>query len=80
MKNKILTEASKKALVLEYGEDAIKIEKELTELATLIVKRKDTIISLNRTDRKDKKLMNNYIEIDLKIKEIIADINKKLNK
>lgn len=80
MKNKILTEASKKALVLEYGEDAVKIEKELTELATLIVKRKDTIISLNRTDRKDKKLMNNYIEIDLKIKEIIADINKKLNK
>ena len=42
MKDKILTEEAKKILVSEYGKDAIKIDKELNELATLSVKRKIT--------------------------------------
>ncbi len=42
MKDKVLTEEAKKILVSEYGKDAIKIDKELNELATLSVKRKIT--------------------------------------
>lgn len=79
MKKRTLTEASKEALILEYGKDAVKIDKELTELATLIIKRKDCIIALNRTEKKDKKTMESYTEVDTQIKKIIVEINKKLS-
>lgn len=78
MKKRTLTEASKEALVLEYGKEAVKIDRELTELATLIIKRKDCIIALNRTEKKDKKTMESYKDIDVQIKKIIIEINKKL--
>ena len=39
MKDKILTEEAKKILTKEYGKDALKIDKELNDLATLSVKR-----------------------------------------
>jgi len=44
MKDKILTEEAKKILTKEYGKDALKIDKELNELATLSVKRKNCIL------------------------------------
>ena len=48
MKDKVLTEEAKKILVSEYGKDAIKIDKELNELATLSVKRKKVIQKLGK--------------------------------
>ena len=48
MKDKILTEEAKRILVGEYGKDAIKIDKELNELASLSIKRKNYIQAVNK--------------------------------
>ena len=77
MKYKVLTEEAKKILVSEYGKDAIKIDKELNELATLSVKRKNCIQAANKGNSKARE---NYIKITEEFKKIVATINKKLSK
>ena len=77
MKDKVLTEEAKKILVSEYGKDAIKIDKELNELATLSVKRKKCIQAANKGNSKARE---NYIKITEEFKKIVATINKKLSK
>lgn len=77
MKDKVLTEEAKKILVSEYGKDAIKIDKELNELATLSVKRKNYIQAANKGNSKARE---NYIKITEEFKKIVATINKKLSK
>ncbi len=77
MKDKVLTEEAKKILVSEYGKDAIKIDKELNELATLSVKRKNCIQAANKGNSKARE---NYIKITEELKKIVATINKKLSK
>ena len=77
MKDKVLTEEAKKILVSEYGKDAIKIDKELNELATLSVKRKNCIQAANKDNSKARE---NYIKITEEFKKIIAIINEKLSK
>lgn len=77
MKDKVLTEEEKKILVSEYGKDAIKIDKELNELATLSVKRKNCIQAANKGNSKARE---NYIKITEEFKKIVATINKKLSK
>jgi len=77
MKDKVLTEEAKKILVSEYGKDAIKIDKELNELATLSVKRKNCIQAANKGNSKARE---NYIKITEEFKKIVVTINKKLSK
>ena len=77
MKDKVLTEEAKKILVSEYGKDAIKIDKELNELATLSVKRKNCIQAANKGNSKARE---NYIKITEEFKKIVATINKKFSK
>ena len=77
MKDKVLTEEAKKILVSEYGKDAIKIDKELNELAILSVKRKNCIQAANKGNSKARE---NYIKITEELKKIVATINKKLSK
>ena len=55
MKDKILTEEAKKILTKEYGKDALKIDKELNELAALSVKRKNYIQAANKGNSKVQK-------------------------
>jgi hypothetical protein len=77
MKDKVLTEEAKKILKQEYGKDALKIDKELNELATLSVKRKNYIQAANKGNSKARE---NYVKITEEIKKIIVQINKKLSK
>ena len=77
MKDKILTEEAKRILVGEYGKDAIKIDKELNELASLSIKRKNCIQAVNKGNSKARE---NYIKITEEFKKIVATINKKLSK
>lgn len=77
MKDKILTEETKKILKQEYGKDALKIDKELNELATLSVKRKNYIQAANKGNSKARE---NYVKITEEIKKIVVQINKKLSK
>lgn len=77
MKDKVLTEEAKKILVSEYGEYALKIDKELNELATLSVKRKNCIQAANKGNSKARE---SYIKITEEFKKIVATINKKLSK
>ena len=77
MKDRVLTEETKKILVSDYGRDAIKIDKELNELATLSVKRKNCIQAANKGNSKARE---SYIKITEEFKKIIAIINKKLSK
>lgn len=77
MKDKVLTEETKKILKQEYGKDALKIDKELNELATLSVKRKNYIQAANKGNSKARE---NYVKITEEIKKIIVQINKKLSK
>jgi len=60
MKDKVLTEEAKKILKQEYGKDALKIDKELNELATLSVKRKNYIQAANKGNSKARE---NYVKI-----------------
>ena len=77
MKVKVLTEEAKKILKQEYGKDALKIDKELNELATLSVKRKNYIQAANKGNSKARE---NYVKITEEIKKIVVQINKKLSK
>lgn len=77
MKDKVLTEEAKKILKQEYGKDALKIDKELNELAALSVKRKNYIQAANKGNSK---ASENYVKITEEIKKIIVQINKKLSK
>nr|DAW70633.1 MAG TPA: hypothetical protein [Caudoviricetes sp.] len=77
MKDKVLTDEAKKILKQEYGKDALKIDKELNELATLSVKRKNCIQAANKGNSKARE---NYVKITEEIKKIIVQINKKLSK
>lgn len=77
MKDKVLTEEAKKILKQEYGKDALKIDKELNELATLSVKRKNYIQTANKGNSKARE---NYVKITEEIKKIVVQINKKLSK
>lgn len=77
MKDKILTEEAKKILAKEYGKDALKIDKELNELAALSVKRKNYIQAANKGNSKARE---SYIKITEEFKKVIATINKKLSK
>ena len=77
MKDKVLTEEDKKILKQEYGKDALKIDKELNELATLSVKRKNYIQAANKGNSKARE---NYVKITEEIKKIVVQINKKLSK
>ena len=77
MKDKVLTEETKKILKQEYGKDALKIDKELNELATLSVKRKNYIQAANKGNSKARE---NYVKINEEIKKIVVQINKKLSK
>ncbi|ALQ36230.1 MULTISPECIES: hypothetical protein [Fusobacterium] len=77
MKDKVLTEEAKKILKQEYGKDALKIDKELNELATLSVKRKNYIQAANKGNSKARE---NYVKITEEIKKIVVQINKKLSK
>jgi hypothetical protein len=77
MKDKVLTEETKKILKQEYGKDALKIDKELNELATLSVKRKNYIQAANKGNSKARE---NYVKITEEIKKIVVQINKKLSK
>ncbi|ATV69411.1 hypothetical protein [Fusobacterium pseudoperiodonticum] len=77
MKDKVLTEEAKKILKQEYGKDALKIDKELNELATLSVKRKNYIQVANKGNSKARE---NYVKITEEIKKIVVQINKKLSK
>ncbi len=77
MKDKVLTEETKKILKQEYGKDALKIDKELNELAALSVKRKNYIQAANKGNSKARE---NYVKITEEIKKIIVQINKKLSK
>ena len=77
MKDKVLTEEAKKILTQEYGKDALKIDKELNELATLSVKRKNYIQAANKGNSKARE---NYVKITEEIKKIVVQINKKLSK
>lgn len=73
MKDKILTEEAKRILVGEYGKDAIKIDKELNELASLSIKRKNYIQAVNKGNSKARE---SYIQIDNEIKKMIKNINE----
>jgi hypothetical protein len=77
MKDKVLTEEAKKILKQEYGKDALKIDKELNELAALSVKRKNYIQAANKGNSKARE---NYVKITEEIKKIVVQINKKLLK
>lgn len=77
MKEIILTEIAKEVLIKEYGEDSIKIDGELNELAKLIIKRKNCVQAFNKGNFSAK---DTYMEISVKIKKILADINIKLAK
>ena len=77
MKEKVLTEEAKKILKQEYGKDALKIDNELNELATLSVKRKNYIQAANKGNSKARE---NYVKITEEIKKIVVQINKKLSK
>lgn len=77
MKDKVLTEEAKKILKQEYGKDALKIDTELNELATLSVKRKNYIQAANKGNSKARE---NYVKITEEIKKIVVQINKKLSK
>lgn len=77
MKDKILTEEAKKILTKEYGKDALKIDKELNELAALSVKRKNYIQAANKGNSKARE---SYIKITEEFKKVITTINKKLSK
>ena len=77
MKDKVLTEEAKKILKQEYGKDALKIDKELNELAALSVKRKNYIQAANKGNSKARE---NYVKITEEIKKIVVQINKKLPK
>lgn len=77
MKDKVLTEEAKKILKQEYGKDALKIDKELNELAVLSVKRKNYIQAANKGNSKARE---NYVKITEEIKKIVVQINKKLSK
>lgn len=77
MKDRVLTEETKKILKQEYGKDALKIDKELNELATLSVKRKNYIQAANKGNSKARE---NYVKITEEIKKIVVQINKKLSK
>lgn len=76
MKDKILTEEAKKILTKEYGRDALKIDKELNELAALSVKRKNCIQAANKGNSKARE---SYIKITEEFKKIVATINVKLS-
>ena len=77
MKDKILTEEAKKILVKEYGKDALKIDKELNELAILSIKRKNCIQAANKGNSKARE---NYIKITEEFKKIVKKINNILAK
>lgn len=77
MRNITLEEAAKEVLVREYGKEAVIIDEELNELSKLVVKRKDTILALNKgiyTSENKRK----YCQVDGEIKKIIGEINEKL--
>lgn len=76
MREITLTAVAKKLLMEAYGENAVKIDKELNELAKLVIKRKDFIKSFNKGHFR---FAERYIELDLKITKIIKKINKKLS-
>lgn len=73
-----LEEVAKKVLVEEYGEKAALVDSELNELAKLMLKRKDLIKAFNkgqfRQEHKEK-----YMQVSEKIKQLIKEINFKLN-
>lgn len=73
-----LEEVAKKVLVEEYGEKAALVDNELNELAKLMLKRKDLIKAFNkgqfRQEYKEK-----YMQVSEKIKQLIKEINFKLN-
>lgn len=76
MKDKVLTEEAKKILKQEYGKDALKIDKELNELAALSVKRKNCIQAANKGNSNARE---NYVKITEEFKKIVATINVKLS-
>ena len=73
MKDKILTDEAKRILVGEYGKDAIKIDKELNELASLSIKSKHCIQAVNKGNSKTRE---SYIQIDNEIKKMVIKINE----
>ncbi|MHD0318593.1 hypothetical protein [Fusobacterium sp. THCT1E2] len=78
MRDITLEETAKKVLVEEYGEKAALVDKELNELAKLILKRKDLIKSFNKGNFKQE-YKEKYIQIGEKIKETVKEINFKLS-
>lgn len=78
MREITLEEAAKKVLISEFGEGAALVDKELNELAKLMIKRKDLIKAFNkgqfRQEYKEK-----YMLIGEKIKKLVKEINFKLN-
>lgn len=76
MKEIRLSEIAKEELVKEYGENAVKIDSELNELAKLIIKRKDIVQAFNRGNFKAKE---QYMKINESIKSLVSAINKKLS-
>lgn len=78
MREITLEEAAKKVLINEFGEGAALVDKELNELAKLMIKRKDLIKAFNkgqfREENKEK-----YILIGEKIKKLVKEINFKLS-
>lgn len=78
MREITLEEAAKKVLISEFGEGAALVDKELNELAKLMIKRKDLIKAFNkgqfRQEYKEK-----YMLIGEKIKKLVKEINFKLS-
>lgn len=78
MRNIILEDVAKNLLVKEFGENAVLIDSELNELSKLVIKRKDVIKRLNTRVTKEGK--EDYWKLNEKIKNIIQEINLKLQK
>lgn len=73
-----LEEVAKKVLVEEYGEKAALVDIELNELAKLMLKRKDLIKAFNKGQFRQK-YKEKYMQVSEKIKQLIKEINFKLN-
>lgn len=75
MRNIVMTEMTKEILKEELGEKAINLDSELNELAKLIIKRKEMIQAFNKGSFR---AMDRYEELNEEIRELIAEINKKM--
>lgn len=72
-----LEEIVKEELVKKYGEEAVKLDSEMSQLSKLVVKRKDVIKECNRTHTLAS--LEKYKKVNEEIKKMIKEINLKLN-